>query len=260
MYRENKEFKYVYNLIDKDPYLKDLYYSIIKDDSILNNDVSILKEYSKKDIVNSLSFYSDINLKLHPILLKKDKKIKLENPNKINIIADYLHNSSEVYFNYDKKGREYVDSITLSFTKKRNSIISYLHEICHTQVTIYNNIQMLDDCHDEVLPIFIEQLAAKELGFDNYINFRLKELARDIYYYFNTLNNDDLYTYSTYIKSTLKALKLLDIYYNKPGIQKDIILGIQDIFDSNIKIEDLLGNYKITYENSKRKLRDLKHV
>ena len=119
---------------------------------------------------------------------------------------------------------------------------------------------MIDDCHDEVLSIFFEQLAAYKMGIDNYVNFRLKELSYYINWYFNTNNYEELYICSTYIKSTLKAFKLLSLYLENKDKQKDIIKTIQCVFDGYINVEQLLKGYNVYYDNSKRNLRQIKHI
>ena len=121
--------------------------------------------------------------------------------------------------------------------------------------------QMIDDTHEELLPIFIELLAAKVYGVNYYTNFRLNELAYDIRMFYSVKSEYDKYTYATYIKSTLKAFKLLGLYLKSDVRKKeDIMRDIQNIFDSKIKIEEFLKNYNITYNNSKMKLKELKHI
>jgi len=262
MYREDNELLYVCNMINKEEYLKKLFKDIKNDSLIVLNSTPIfIHQYDNNEVMESLSFFEDMGLSLHDVYLKSNNQIKLDNPRNIKIIADYLNDTSEVYFDYDKDDNEYVDSIKLTFSPRRNSAISYLHEIVHTQVTIYNNVQMIDDTHEELLPIFIELLAAKVYGIGYYTNFRLKELAYDIFKFYTADNKYDKFIYATYIKSTLKAFKLLDIYLSSNvRVKEDMMRRIQNVFDSKIRVEDLLKEYNITYDNSKVKLSKLKRI
>lgn len=261
MYRENKELLYVYNMIKMDDYLSQLSSKIEEDKTIANNCIPKYSyQYEKDEVIKSLLFFEDMGLSLHDVYYKENNKIKYGNPKNIQVVADYLNETSDVYFNY-KKDIEYVDSIRLTFNPKRNSIISYLHEITHTQVTNYNNKQMIDDTHEELLPIFIELLAAKVYGVNYYTNFRLNELSYDINMFNSATNESDKYAYATYIKSTLKAFKLLKVYLTSNVRKKeDIMVDIQNVIDSKLTVEELLTNYKVTYNNSKMKLREIKRI
>ena len=261
MYRENNELLYVYHMIKEEDYLKKLLRKIDKDSTIADNCTpKLTHRYEKSEVIDSLTFFKDMGISLHDVYYKDKNKIKLGHPKDIRIVADYYNESSEVYLNYDKD-IEYIDSIRLSFNPKRNSIISYFHEITHTQATNFNNKQMIDDTHEELLPIFIELLAAKEMGEDYYTNYRLNELAFDIHMFYNADNDYDKFAYATYIKSTLKAFKLLKIYQESDvRVKKTIMKDIQSIFDGKLNVETLLNMYKVTYKNSKMKLKDIKHI
>lgn len=182
----------------------------------------------------------------------------LINPFNIPIILNTNNKSSiklrNIYINNQKYSL--VQNLYLESNKISREI--YAHEITHTQAnyTIEDN-SFFDD---ELLPIFIERLTGKTYNNNNILYTRLQSLYSNI----SDLNkykysDDELNIYkkieaTKYIESTLKAYYLYFLYINEPlsSSRARIIDYINDIFNDNLTIEQLLNNYDIT--NNYKKL------
>ena len=247
--------------IKKDNYLIDLEKKIMKDKKIaLNCYPKKYNNYTMGDIYKTFAFFNYVGLTLHEVPIHSEEKRFYDHPAEIKIILDYLNTQSILDIDY-YNNQEYYKMIYLSINGERDAAISYIHEIVHTQASAFNNIIIKDDANEEVLPIFLEQVAAKTLNLDYYVYYRLRDLAYNIHTFGKGESKEDLFLDTKYIKSTLKALNLLSIYNNgNTNIKEEIMYYIQGIFDEYYSLEDVLHRYEITYSNSKKKLKKLKHI
>ncbi len=141
------------------------------------------------------------------------------------------------------------------------SIATHVHEVAHTQTeSIPGYAENYEN--KEVISIFLEKLAALELDSTGEL-LRMSERMRYRYLLdmINkvkyapryrqmgvTITEEDLINDSSYIKATLIATKLFDIYQNtrKQKERDRMLKGIQQIFDGQITVEQFLISYNIT--------------
>ena len=157
---------------------------------------------------------------------------------------------------YLKKQNVYFSKIILGNPITEITPYSYIHEIIHTQVESVKG-SVRDYRNSELLPIFVELLAVYETSSNkevlNYIiNARLRDILEKIsLIYTGKGDPQSLLLYATYVKSTLQALQLFDIYTNsEQEIKQEIINGIQNIFDGKLVLEDFLTKYTVSIGKS----------
>ena len=192
------------------------------------------KTISPNKIVNTLSFFDDLNIKLNNVYLKNNNLIIKCNPSCLpfEIRDDIL--TSFIYNNYfkDENGNpnKYYKKIYLLKKNYRYIESSYIHEIVHTQMDgIYN---FDDELNEELLPIYFELLYGYcNDYFERYL-MRLKNL-KDYTYILSESNDEiELFKAKKYIKSILQAIKLYHLYiYSNNNIRNQINTYIQDIFN-----------------------------
>ena len=131
------------------------------------------------------------------------------------------------------------------------------HEITHSQLeSVYGACRDLQNC--EAIPIFNEKLLALELSPSGKLlkeieRRRFKEIYKNMYRLFGPeeVNQNDTLKLSYYISSTMKATHLFDKYVNgSDATKKNILGGIQRVFDGESTVESLLDDNNITLENS----------
>lgn len=142
---------------------------------------------------------------------------------------------------------------------------AYLHEVSHSQI-INANAHGKDMLNREVIPILIEQIVAGKL------DDRLDLLRRVRYFRINCMasNLSSLLTLEipyesrvqvdTFIKSTIEAIKLANIYFSsKVDGQKEMLSYINSLFAGKRNVDDMLQFYDIDYQDfdlaSLRKIR-----
>ena len=148
------------------------------------------------------------------------------------------------------------------------SIATYIHEIAH--ILTESNPGYATSYHNkEVISIFLEKVAALELDPTKTL-LRISERMRFAHLYQmiqslkqpnSQLNYDAALFNSSYIKSILLATNLFDKYQNSSKEQQmEIMNQIQQIFDKQITVEDLLISQEITLESSKKADLIRKHI
>lgn len=137
------------------------------------------------------------------------------------------------------------------------SVPVYIHELTHSQIeSVKGSCLNYQNC--EVISIFNEKLAALELDPTGNLlkeieKRRYKALSKNIHTLMFPEEHDafEIFKSSYYISSTLKATHLFDKYQRgNQSIRKEIISGIQKVFDGVMTVEDLLDDNNITFENS----------
>lgn len=277
-----------------------LYARDILDSIPINDEYLQVNVIPEKEVIASAKNFFSAHLNLHPILMA-DTQSYLEVVSKTNAmmakewIALYKqigipispfnlpiqYTEKHAFAGYLKTFGAYVDSdyvlkyspalflnIFLSKTINEDTPISYVHEIGHTQLmSVKGSVISFYDC--EIIPIFLELVAAMDLDDDNYllhinIVHRLETLIAII----ESLNDplfeeklkaendetENIPTYWSYVISIFKAFHLFSLYHDgNIETKKEIMAYIQKIFDGEIKVEDMLKKYSISYDNSMSK-------
>lgn len=171
----------------------------------------------------------------------------VENVNYIN--DDYYLKNMQVSF----RGI-HLQQVTSEITES-----SYVHELAHTQ-TLSVKESIREYYNTEIISIFLELVDIYENGRHELLKIndtiRLSEL-------FNDLNNldfvatgdgemseDDILTHGKYATSIAKAYSLFVEYINgTPALKKYILRCIQNIFDGNLQLEELLDEFEITFDS-----------
>lgn len=144
---------------------------------------------------------------------------------------------------------------------------SYVHEITHTQLTHVKGI-IKEYYNSEILSIFLELLNLLETPNSKRLlplgdAIRMIELQNDILILNNPNNyqQDDLLEASKYAASISKAYGLfLEYYYGTVTTKKYILSRIQNIFDGNLQLENLLEEFNLTFENCLSDKRLIKYL
>lgn len=160
----------------------------------------------------------------------------------------------------------FIDNMKLSFKEiilppqvTQLTASSYVHEVTHTQLAHVKGI-IKDYYNSEVLSIFLEILCVSENS-DRLLSLqdamRLTELYQELYTLeenskgVSTFSKDDLIDSTKYTTSILKAYHLfVEYYYGTPALKKYILTTIQNIFDGNLQLEELLDEFEITIDNA----------
>ncbi len=156
----------------------------------------------------------------------------------------------------------FVKWIELSKKTTPFSPVTYAHEIMHLELTRIKG-SIGNYFHSELLSIFIELVYAYENNQDgillrqvliNRLNYFLFEFDNLFKYYYEKEKGIDEYQAaisSKYLVSILMALNLFDLYTHSNNLlKKEIINKIQQVLDGNKKLEDILNELDISYDNS----------
>lgn len=134
---------------------------------------------------------------------------------------------------------------------------SYVHEITHTQLTHQKGI-VKEYFNSEVLPIFLELLNIHESQKHTTLEplqdaIRLVELYQQLYLLeehnkgIKEVEEDDLIKSSKYTQSIFIALGLFtNYYYGSPSLKKYILNSIQNIFNGDLQLEELLDEFELS--------------
>ena len=147
----------------------------------------------------------------------------------------------------------YNTSVDLKDLNNKLVIPSYAHEITHTQL-INNKGSVINYKNHEVLPIFIELLASSKVDDGILLSDSMKKRLTDVLLCIVVLSDhkkgpDELLKASAYLESALNAVNLYDLYCNLNDLRKkEIIDGIQLVFDGDKTVEDVLNRFYIDYE------------
>lgn len=137
---------------------------------------------------------------------------------------------------------------------------SYVHELAHTQLAHRKGI-IKNFYNREVVSIFIELLNIYESSKQDTIlplhnALRLTELYQDIYMLaehhtkIKEYDREDLIRASIYLESILKAYGLFTEYINGSASLKKYILNcIQNIFNGDLQLEELIEEFELTKDN-----------
>ena len=150
-----------------------------------------------------------------------------------------------IYFSKIKFGKS-INELTPTFVA---------HEMTHLETM--SNIGYTDDyLNREILSIFVEKIAALKMDKTGKL-LRLSEKLRNrdlvnqyaaLYKNLNNISREDMMIKMTYIKSTLIAEKLFDMYLRerKEKNRDKYIYDVQDVMDGKVKVEEILAKRDIT--------------
>lgn len=200
-----------------------------------NNELFFSEYFTLKDII----YYYKANL------LRKNQTITTS-PLYIPITLNNKGYESQV-IGIGTRDNTYIVS-DIIITSGSIALETYAHEITHTQ----QNVSFYDN---EIIPIFIELLAADYYNNQSNNIFRLNTL----YTYLNELLNSNINFKEKakniqYIEGTLKAYLLYHLYKTESlsSSKARIIDEINNLFNQNITLTDILKNHDITNNNYKK--------
>ena len=191
-------------------------------------------------------------------MINKDVDLdsRIRKPIAIYPSDEFLQENRKIYFSKIVMGR-----LINKFTP------CYLaHEYMHLETE--SVLGYTDDyLNRELLSIFIEKFAFYKMYGDMnllkiYEKFRYRDLINQYNKYLKNQTSKDMIVPLTYIKSTLYAEKLFDMYLNesKEKNRDKYIDDIQQILDGRIKLEDLLMKRNITPEKCQELVYLKKHI
>lgn len=175
---------------------------------------------------------------------------------------EFYGSLNEVIFFTEPFKTIYYKSISLSSNITELSKLAYTHEIAHSQL---NHVRGLikEYYNTEVISIFLELVHAFELSDGEYLlsahdSIRLTELKYiidELKKYYDRRHEPEikkvLLEGSLYLQSTLQAYNLFIKYYNSPlTIKKEILSGIQSLFEQKHTLEELLSRFDVSFESS----------
>ncbi len=235
-----------------DEYLGTLKHDIENNSEVMN----ITFHHSKlkaNDLRRELIFFDDINLRLNDVLCLYRNKVRLTSPKHIKIIVAKEYYNQKFSFickhpSYREFDKMFIKYIFVSNYNTNSMQASYLHEIMHSQLFVYKNIEK--EINEEVLPIFIELLYGYYHNTPQLL-YRLRLIIKYLEEY------KEIESSKTYISSTLKAIELFELYISNNTIGKEIIDDISKVFDYDITLEELLDKYEISLDNYRPSLKKL---
>ena len=182
--------------------------------------------------------------------LRKVDKIPVEfekiEDNAIKSYVDIIKISiNEYIFNF-------VNKIVVSDINNYISSCIYNHEIVHTQ-QLYNTEFSNSILDDETLPIFFEEFFAYYL--DSTLNTLNNLRNRRLYYLFDyfyemffkkNMNYKEVIITDMYIKSTMQAISMFNIYLSgNYKIKKEMLKEIRKIFSYDKTLQEVLLKYEV---------------
>lgn len=267
-----------------------LYDQIVSDKSILTSKNFLGFNVSEKQLRSSISLWDDLGIQLHDIDILDPSYGYVEDGGFV-ITQEFIDSISTdhpsrlpIVFNKRKRGKlfghieslsmhspennpdenaEIYVCIELAKTNRNLAICSYNHEIAHTQINSRLCSNNLLDM--ETIPILIEEIFASKIDdgktLERLRNLRLLDIVRSLYVY-ETVPNLAFVSRidsDTYIKSTLQAIKLANIYLKgNENIKKEMQEYINHIFAEERSIQDMLYDYDASIERVPKNLSKLK--
>lgn len=175
---------------------------------------------------------------------------------------EFFGSLNEVIFMTKPHETIYYKSLSLPQNITEITKLAYTHEIAHSQL---NHVRGLiqNFYNTEVVSIFLELVHALELNDGEYLlsahdSIRLSELKSiidELNKYYSRKNDPEikkvLIEGSLYLQSTLQAYNLfIRYYYGTINTKKELLQGIQKLFNQELTLEELLSSLDISFENS----------
>lgn len=239
------------SVLEKGQAFFDQYFRLHKIRSISEEELDALQYFepeSSEEMLDKLNSYPSIHPYNLPLLLKDVDFI-------YGLTLAFYAIVEDLNLNYIKKTPILFRSISLSGYITPISTATYVHEVTHTQLDSQKG-SVTSFINSEVLSIFLEFLSLENTPYLDFIlNYRLKLLDDSI----SSLRENDVSDYfslevaessSKYIASTIKAYQLYSIYSKgNLALKKEILNYIQNIFNNEICLEEVLNKYEITTHN-----------
>ncbi len=279
------------NPLSLDSSFIDLYDEIVSDKSILYAEKFFRLGASKKFVKDSIKLWEELGINLQQIDIL-DENFPLEegeatiteefynsiitaHPEKLPIHIDRsLRNKQwEAITNYismysitekvEDNSMLYSNIILPNINNALTSCI-YAHEITHSQVN--SKDQCGNILNTETLPILIEEIFCCKLDSSlksviRMRNLRLLWFVKNLYRLMATKNMafSSKIEFDTYIKSTIQAIKLSNIYINgSENIKKEIQSFINRIIAEEASLMEMLNHYEANFAECEHQLKDLK--
>lgn len=154
---------------------------------------------------------------------------------------------------------KYCASIKGIHLSSRNTIVTpavYVHEVTHTQVqNVPGSVRYIKNL--ELLSYFLELVCAYEQDpsehtlklVEKYLANELIQFTYELDYHRTgayVMNESELLSTGKYLNSTLGALYLfMTYYYGSINTKKEILRQVQQLFDGNRDLEEILKQYDI---------------
>ena len=183
------------------------------------------------------------------------------------VISNGMMAYSEEFY---RKMKIYYQGIVLNHMINELTESCYVHEITHTQLTKVKGVNGTY-FNEEVLPIFLEMIDIYEKGSDYLV--RAEDIMRvtDLLYQTSILYNaqvgaievvpHELLENSKYANSIVLAYSLFIQYIQgTPALRKYIMQCVQNIFDGEMPLTELLDEFEINFDSSLRERRLIKYL
>lgn len=216
------------------------FYSFLHSIDLNENTLTFDELLSIYDKINGFSSYVD----------PYDIKVRFVNSSNF-LEGELLSSVYDTYSDGEIKTVTSFDRINLGGLCTVVTPCVYSHELTHSQLQSNRGIVKKYE-NVECLSYFMELVVALELSedeeilriMDKFIKAELIKLIEELDKYKEF--NDDLYDSSKYLISTIKAIKLFNLYYKGSSLMRiDILNRIQKIFDGDMYLEDLLDYYGV---------------
>ena len=219
--------------------------------------------------VTSVSTYDDIN----NVDIDNEKITSKKQPNEIPL---YLIDTRVMCREFDPtfseleitnvKGLDHIHNeisfLSLGLDKSTPDIAGsyYNHEIMHTQLNSVRE-SYINYFDSDVLPIFFELLTSSFNGNEELVYaLRLNQLSNDLRnnLFYTNFNREEEIKIQKNIVSTLKAIKLFNIYKESDDWGKKMMMRfIQTILNGDSNVDWLLNQYDISEHNSRLDIKTL---
>ena len=284
-YREEERLN---GYIESEPLVVDKELSVLNDEiadnmEIVNVFSTISRDADLKVVKKSIELWKQLGIDLHDIcsfvvqkpheLMEDDDfnadNLRMISPKKLPVSLE-IANDDGIVESYlveiRAKNKQVEDfnhvfhSIHITALDKYLSSCFYAHEIAHTQINF-----LLGSCksmlNSEVISILSEEMFASKL--DPSLNTNRKDRNLGLYsiseiitmLYFDVAGFADKMNLSMYIQSYLEAVNMANIYLEgNPSVQKEMQGYINNIFNGNRSVEDMLEHYDSCYEDVPKRL------
>lgn len=247
---------------------------ILENEEIINSRTYPQIGIDRKSVLQSIKLWEELGITLQDIrILMNYSRIQQSHPSNLPITWTKNKNQSsgiQCYLARRTANNEMVPifmnvELPIYTTEITSSI--YAHEIAHSQLLRVGEGTQ-DIYNTEMIPIWMEFLFANQLDptgetLKRMKYFRLAEMGQ---YLQSQEKIEDIAFISkvqmdTYIQSILEAIQLTSIYLSSPKkIQQEMIWKINQVFQGNLLVEDILGQYDSDLESTSKDIKVLKKI
>lgn len=232
-----------------------------KKDTIRNTRNSTIDFYESFFTLNRTPFI--VEKKYGPIKIEKRGDI---HPfglpiKKVKDVDTFFGSLNEVMFLTEPYPTMYYKSVSLCEKPTEITKLAYTHEIAHTQLNYVRGL-IREYYNTEVISILLETIHAFEADpSERLLYVHDSNRLRDLSYIIKELDKyhtktdeeikNVLIEGSLYLQSTLEAYNLfIKYYYGSIELKKEILSGIQSLFNQELTLEELLSRFDVSLESS----------